>query len=169
MRKEGFKISGYLVCWFCCIFIRKVSKYPNSLYSQSLLLLYLTLCKVMFGSSSASLSSTTAHQDHAKVFELVSLNHNSFFETCSECFWSSLETCLAFPNRVIITAMCVTIIALVYCSPLFSVFSCFYHLQNIAKLGCSVSRPKLEILIHAFVSSCLDLCNVLYTCWTKLP
>lgn len=40
--------------------------------------------------------------------------------------------------------------------------SCFYHLKNIAKLRSIVSRPKLEMIIHALVSSRLDYCNALY-------
>uniref|UniRef100_A0A669CLJ3 Reverse transcriptase domain-containing protein n=1 Tax=Oreochromis niloticus TaxID=8128 RepID=A0A669CLJ3_ORENI len=45
--------------------------------------------------------------------------------------------------------------------------SCFYHLRNIAKLSPIVSRSKLEIVIHAFVSSHLDYCNSLFTCLCK--
>lgn len=45
--------------------------------------------------------------------------------------------------------------------------SCFYHLKNIAKLRSIVSRPKLEMIIHALVSSRLDYCNALYTCLSK--
>lgn len=47
--------------------------------------------------------------------------------------------------------------------------SCFYHLKNIAKLRSIVSRPKLEMIIHALVSSRLDYCNALYTCLSKAP
>ena len=37
--------------------------------------------------------------------------------------------------------------------------SAFYHLKNIAKIRGIVSKPDLERLIHAFVSSRLDYCN----------
>ncbi|KAJ0033135.1 hypothetical protein NQD34_000242 [Periophthalmus magnuspinnatus] len=39
----------------------------------------------------------------------------------------------------------------------------FYHLKNIAKIKGKLSNPDLERLIHAFVSSRLDDCNVLLT------
>ena len=39
----------------------------------------------------------------------------------------------------------------------------FYHLKNIAKIKGIVSKPDLERLIHAFVSSRLDYCNGLLT------
>ena len=37
----------------------------------------------------------------------------------------------------------------------------FFHLRNIAKIRSSLSMANAEILIHAFVSSRLDYCNVL--------
>uniref|UniRef100_H2MI00 Small ribosomal subunit protein uS11m n=1 Tax=Oryzias latipes TaxID=8090 RepID=H2MI00_ORYLA len=43
----------------------------------------------------------------------------------------------------------------------------FYHLKNIAKIKNLVSKPNLEILIHAFVSSRLDYCNGLLTGLSK--
>jgi len=42
--------------------------------------------------------------------------------------------------------------------------SCFYHLENIAKLSRTVSRSEMEIIIHAFISSHLDYCNFIFTC-----
>uniref|UniRef100_A0A8C7Z8E6 Reverse transcriptase domain-containing protein n=1 Tax=Oryzias sinensis TaxID=183150 RepID=A0A8C7Z8E6_9TELE len=48
-----------------------------------------------------------------------------------------------------------------------SVTSAFYHLKNIAKIKNIVSKPDLEILIHAFVSSRLDYCNGLLTGLSK--
>uniref|UniRef100_A0A8C7WRW4 Reverse transcriptase domain-containing protein n=1 Tax=Oryzias sinensis TaxID=183150 RepID=A0A8C7WRW4_9TELE len=43
----------------------------------------------------------------------------------------------------------------------------FYHLKNISKIKNIVSKPDLEILIHAFVSSRLDYCNGLLTGLSK--
>ncbi|KAK7899424.1 hypothetical protein WMY93_020277 [Mugilogobius chulae] len=43
----------------------------------------------------------------------------------------------------------------------------FYHLKNIAKIKSIVSKPDLERLIHAFVSSRLDYCNGLLTGLSK--
>lgn len=43
----------------------------------------------------------------------------------------------------------------------------FYHLKNIAKIKGIVSKPDLERLIHAFVSSRLDYCNGLLTGLSK--
>lgn len=40
--------------------------------------------------------------------------------------------------------------------------SCFFHLRNVARLSRMVSKPELEIIVHAFVSSRLDYCNSLY-------
>lgn len=45
--------------------------------------------------------------------------------------------------------------------------SCFYRLRNIAKLTTIVSCGEMEVLIHAFVSSCLDYCNALFPCFSK--
>uniref|UniRef100_A0A8C6UC06 Ig-like domain-containing protein n=1 Tax=Neogobius melanostomus TaxID=47308 RepID=A0A8C6UC06_9GOBI len=45
--------------------------------------------------------------------------------------------------------------------------SAFYHLKNIAKIRGIVSKPDLERLIHAFVSSRLDYCNGLLTGLSK--
>jgi len=39
----------------------------------------------------------------------------------------------------------------------------FYHLKNIARIKGIVSKPDLERLIHAFVSSRLDYSNGLLT------
>ena len=39
----------------------------------------------------------------------------------------------------------------------------FYHLKNIARIKGIVSKPDLERLIHAFVSTRLDYCNGLLT------
>ncbi len=51
-----------------------------------------------------------------------------------------------------------------------SVFrSCFFHLRNIAKIRSIVSKKEMKMLVHAFISSRLDYCNVLYTVWTNLP
>ena len=43
----------------------------------------------------------------------------------------------------------------------------FYHLKNIARIKGIVSKPDLERLIHAFVSSKLDYCNGLLTGLSK--
>jgi len=43
----------------------------------------------------------------------------------------------------------------------------FYHLKNIARIKEIVSKPDLERLIHAFVSSRLDYCNCLLTGLSK--
>ncbi|RJG15175.1 hypothetical protein D4A39_16695, partial [Alcanivorax profundi] len=43
----------------------------------------------------------------------------------------------------------------------------FYHLKNIARIKGIVSKPDLERLIHAFISSRLDYCNGLHTGLTK--
>ena len=43
----------------------------------------------------------------------------------------------------------------------------FYHLKNIARIKEIVSKPDLERLIHAFVSSRLDYCNGLLTGLSK--
>ena len=43
------------------------------------------------------------------------------------------------------------------------VCSCFYHLKNIAKLSPIVSRSEMDMIIHAFISSCLDCCNSIFT------
>lgn len=45
--------------------------------------------------------------------------------------------------------------------------SSFFHLGNIAKLRSVVSINDLEKLIHAFISSCLDYCNSLFTCLNR--
>lgn len=45
--------------------------------------------------------------------------------------------------------------------------SCFFHLRNIAKIRSVVSKKEMEMLVHAFISSRLDYCNVLYTCLNK--
>lgn len=41
--------------------------------------------------------------------------------------------------------------------------SAFYHLKNIARIRGLLSKPDLEKLVHAFISSRLDYCNGLYT------
>ncbi|KAF7650932.1 hypothetical protein LDENG_00118730 [Lucifuga dentata] len=40
----------------------------------------------------------------------------------------------------------------------------FNQLRNIGKLRPIVSQTEIEIVIHAFISSCLDYCNSLFTC-----
>uniref|UniRef100_A0A8C1P909 Reverse transcriptase domain-containing protein n=1 Tax=Cyprinus carpio TaxID=7962 RepID=A0A8C1P909_CYPCA len=45
--------------------------------------------------------------------------------------------------------------------------TCFFHLRNIAKVRSMVSKKEMEMLVHAFISSRLDYCNVLYTCLNK--
>ena len=40
--------------------------------------------------------------------------------------------------------------------------SCFFHLRMIAKIKPVLSRPDLERVIHATISSRLDYCNALY-------
>ena len=42
--------------------------------------------------------------------------------------------------------------------------SSYFHLQNLSKIKSVLSLPDLEKLIHAFVFSCLDYSNALYTC-----
>jgi len=44
---------------------------------------------------------------------------------------------------------------------------CFFNLRNIAKIRSVVSKEELEMLVHAFISSRLDYCNALYTCFNK--
>ncbi len=39
--------------------------------------------------------------------------------------------------------------------------SCFFKLRTIAKIESFLSVADLEIVIHAFISSCLDYCNAL--------
>uniref|UniRef100_A0A8C6S6B8 Reverse transcriptase domain-containing protein n=1 Tax=Neogobius melanostomus TaxID=47308 RepID=A0A8C6S6B8_9GOBI len=43
----------------------------------------------------------------------------------------------------------------------------FFHLRNIAKLRPILSNSDLELVIHAFISSRLDYCNSLFTCFNK--
>ncbi|KAF7646778.1 hypothetical protein LDENG_00182440, partial [Lucifuga dentata] len=38
----------------------------------------------------------------------------------------------------------------------------FFHLHNITKIRYCLSKAEAETLIHAFVSSRLDYCNVLF-------
>uniref|UniRef100_A0A672G6V9 Reverse transcriptase domain-containing protein n=1 Tax=Salarias fasciatus TaxID=181472 RepID=A0A672G6V9_SALFA len=45
--------------------------------------------------------------------------------------------------------------------------NCFYHLRNIAKLKPVLSGTDLELVIHAFISSRLDYCNSLFSCFNK--
>ncbi len=45
--------------------------------------------------------------------------------------------------------------------------SCFFHLRNIAKIRSMVSKKEMKMLVHAFISTRLDYCNVLYTCLNK--
>ena len=37
----------------------------------------------------------------------------------------------------------------------------FYHLQNIAKIRNCLSQDNAETLVHAFISSKLDICDAL--------
>ena len=45
--------------------------------------------------------------------------------------------------------------------------NCLFQLRNISKLRPLVSKPELELIIHAFISSRLDYCNSLFTCFNK--
>ena len=45
--------------------------------------------------------------------------------------------------------------------------SAFYHLKNTARIKGLLSKPDLERLIHAFISSRLDYCNGLLTGLSK--
>uniref|UniRef100_A0A3Q3RNJ0 Reverse transcriptase domain-containing protein n=1 Tax=Mastacembelus armatus TaxID=205130 RepID=A0A3Q3RNJ0_9TELE len=45
--------------------------------------------------------------------------------------------------------------------------SAFYHLRNITRIKGIMSKPDLERLIHAFISSRLDYCNGLFTGLSK--
>ncbi len=45
--------------------------------------------------------------------------------------------------------------------------SCFFHLRNNAKIRSMVSKNEMEMLVHAFISTRLDYCNVLCTCLNK--
>uniref|UniRef100_A0A8C6TLJ0 Reverse transcriptase domain-containing protein n=1 Tax=Neogobius melanostomus TaxID=47308 RepID=A0A8C6TLJ0_9GOBI len=45
--------------------------------------------------------------------------------------------------------------------------NCFFHLRNFAKLRPILSKSDLELVIHAFISSRLDYCNSLFTCFNK--
>lgn len=40
--------------------------------------------------------------------------------------------------------------------------NCFYHLRNVSKLRVRLSESDLEIIIHAFIASCLDYCHFLF-------
>lgn len=42
--------------------------------------------------------------------------------------------------------------------------SCYFHLRTPAKICPQFNFPKLKMVIHAFVSSCLDQCNALCSC-----
>ncbi len=39
----------------------------------------------------------------------------------------------------------------------------YYHLKNIARIGCFVSSQDLDKLVHAFITSRVDYCNGLLT------
>lgn len=39
--------------------------------------------------------------------------------------------------------------------------SAFYHFRRLSKVKPFLSKPNLETLIHAFITSCLDYCNSL--------
>lgn len=54
-----------------------------------------------------------------------------------------------------------------HCHARLLVRNCFYHLRNIAKLRTILSDSDLEMVIHAFISSRLDYCNSLFTCFNK--
>lgn len=41
--------------------------------------------------------------------------------------------------------------------------SAYYHLKNIERIRCFVSRQDLEKLVHAFITSKVDYCNGLLT------
>ncbi len=41
--------------------------------------------------------------------------------------------------------------------------SAYYHLKNIARIRCFVSSQDLEKLVHGFITSRVDYCNVLLT------
>lgn len=45
--------------------------------------------------------------------------------------------------------------------------SCFYQLRKISQVSFSRSGSKLEIHTHAFISSLLDFCNSVFTCFNK--
>uniref|UniRef100_A0A8C5GQG5 Reverse transcriptase domain-containing protein n=1 Tax=Gouania willdenowi TaxID=441366 RepID=A0A8C5GQG5_GOUWI len=45
--------------------------------------------------------------------------------------------------------------------------NCFYHLRNISKVRHLLSKPDLELVIHAFISSRIDYCNSVFTCFNK--
>jgi len=40
--------------------------------------------------------------------------------------------------------------------------SCFSHFRNLSKLRSVVSHSELEMLIHAFISPCIEYCNSLF-------
>ncbi len=44
----------------------------------------------------------------------------------------------------------------------YTVSASFYHLRRVAKVKPFLSRKSFEIIIHAFISSRLDYCNLLY-------
>ncbi len=45
--------------------------------------------------------------------------------------------------------------------------NCFFQLRIISKIRSIVSRPELEMIVHAFISSRLNYCNSLFTCLNK--
>uniref|UniRef100_A0A8C5D409 Reverse transcriptase domain-containing protein n=1 Tax=Gouania willdenowi TaxID=441366 RepID=A0A8C5D409_GOUWI len=45
--------------------------------------------------------------------------------------------------------------------------NCFYHLRNISEVRHLLSKPDLELVIHAFISSRIDYCNSVFTCFNK--
>lgn len=45
--------------------------------------------------------------------------------------------------------------------------SSFYHLRNVSKMRKMLTNVDLEMIIHAFISSRLDYCNSIFTCFNK--
>lgn len=46
--------------------------------------------------------------------------------------------------------------------------NCFYHLRNISKLRKILPKATMEMIIHTFISSRLDYCNSLFTCFNNV-
>lgn len=69
---------------------------------------------------------------------------------------SSWKLCIIFANHLKLDKDIKTVIQ-----------SCCPQLKDLAKISSFLSRRNLETDIHAFISSCSDYCNALYTSLSK--